>query len=112
MVTLPLPPLLIKTCVYKGGGVIEEVYSLSLFSGNPLFIDILTDLDIRTPDTAEKLFGEDITFSFGKPHGVAVDSDGNIFVTDTLQRAVYIINIRKGSIGSLSNPYGWATPLR
>lgn len=72
---------------------------------------IATDLDIRSLGAAEKLFGEDVTFAFGKPHGIAVDSEGNIFITDTLLRTVVIINQEKATLKFLGNPYGWSTPL-
>jgi len=72
---------------------------------------IATDLDIRTPSTLEKLFGEESTMSFGKPHGIAVDKEGNIYVSDSYSRRVHVLNIEKQSIGELVNAYGWDVPL-
>jgi sugar lactone lactonase YvrE len=72
---------------------------------------IYTDLDIREKSSSELLFGESVTFVLGKPHGVAVDRDGNIYVSDTMRNDVFIINPEKKSIGSLFNPEGWKTPM-
>lgn len=72
---------------------------------------IYTDLDVREKSSLETIFGEDASFSFGKPHGIAVDDNENIYVTDTLRRQVSIVNLKYGSIGTLSHPYGWSTPM-
>lgn len=76
-----------------------------------LIKSITTDLDIRKSSFLEKLFGEDITFAFGKPHGIAADKNGNIYVADNLWRKVFIINLDTGHIDNLFNPYGWKAPL-
>ncbi|MDP2167089.1 MAG: 6-bladed beta-propeller [Thermodesulfovibrionales bacterium] len=72
---------------------------------------ILTDLDVRKKSAAESLFGEDVTFYFVKPHGIAVDKDGNIYITDSMKAQVNVLNLEKGSIQTLDNPYGFVTPL-
>jgi DNA-binding beta-propeller fold protein YncE len=72
---------------------------------------IATDLDVRDPSSSEVLFGADVTFYFGKPHGVAVDKYSNIYVSDTLRREVIILHLEERTIDRLFNPYGWTVPL-
>ncbi len=71
---------------------------------------IATDLDIRERTTSAVLFGEEVTFRFKKPFGIAVDREDNIYVSDTFKNAIFVINAEKGTIGQLFNPYGWAKP--
>lgn len=68
---------------------------------------ISTDADIRTKTTSEMLFGEAYFFAFKKPHGLAIDREGNIIVSDSFMRKVFILNLDKGSVGELINLYGW-----
>lgn len=72
---------------------------------------VITDLDIRKRTQLEELFGDEAYFGFGKPHGIAVDKNGTIYVSDTLKRDVTILNIKEHSITSLFNPYGFQTPM-
>jgi DNA-binding beta-propeller fold protein YncE len=70
---------------------------------------IRTDLDIRERTAAETFFGERANFSFKKPHGVAVDANGYLLVTDTYKHSVFVLNLEKGVVGQLHNPYGWSS---
>lgn len=72
---------------------------------------VFTDLDVREISTAEKIFGVDAAFRLEKPHGIAVDKDGNIYVTDTRRGEVAIMNINKKIFTTLGNSYGWRTPI-
>lgn len=72
---------------------------------------IYTDLDLRESSSMETMFGEEATWSLGKPHGIAVDDRENIYVSDTLRRTVSIINLKKGTIDQINHPFGWNTPL-
>lgn len=72
---------------------------------------ISTDLDVRQRSFVEEMFGEDVTFNFGKPTGIAVDADETMYVTDDLRRAVVVINMKTGVIEALNNPYGWRLPI-
>jgi DNA-binding beta-propeller fold protein YncE len=68
---------------------------------------IRTDIDVRAKSTSEMLFGEESFFYFKKPHGIAVDMEGNIYVSDSYKREVSILNLEKGTVGAFHNPYGW-----
>jgi DNA-binding beta-propeller fold protein YncE len=72
---------------------------------------VRTDLDIRAKTTSETLFGEQAVFAFKKPHGIAVDMEGNVFVSDSYMNRISVLNIEKGKIGHLYNPYGWNSLL-
>lgn len=71
---------------------------------------IATDLDVRGRTAAEALFGEEVSFAFYHPKGIAADKVGNIFVSDVGLRRVFIINLQQKSIKELFNPYGWTLP--
>jgi DNA-binding beta-propeller fold protein YncE len=71
-------------------------------------LDIInTDLDIRVKTTSEVLFGERALFFFKKPQGIAIDMKGNVLVSDTYRNRVYVLDMEKGKVGELTNPYGW-----
>lgn len=72
---------------------------------------ISSDLDIRQMSAGESLFGGSTYFKFKKPHSVVVDVDNNIYVTDTYNRTVYIINMQNGSVRLLKKPGGWSMPM-
>lgn len=72
---------------------------------------IRTDLDLRTRKTAELLFGGEASFGFVKPHAVAADNKGNIYVTDPGRRMVTRLNPETGSITDIPNPLNWKLPL-
>lgn len=76
-----------------------------------LLTTIRTDLDIRQRTQAENIFGGDVYFSFTKPHAVVADPDGNIYVTDTYRRTVYMLNLEQESVKLLNKPGGWALPI-
>lgn len=71
---------------------------------------VATDLDVRQMSQAESMFGSSSYFRFTKPHDIAVDDAGNVFVTDTYLKEVFIINMQTKSIRTLVNPKGWASP--
>lgn len=71
---------------------------------------IFTDLDIRKTSGAERLFGVSSSYIFRKPTGVVVDNEKNIYVSDSIGRKVRIINLEKGTVEDLFNPYGWKSP--
>ncbi len=72
---------------------------------------IQTDLDIRGRSHLEAIFGEELTWVLGKPHGVAVDRQGNVYVTDTWRQDVSILNLQEGTVSLLFNPHGWHLPM-
>ena len=45
-----------------------------------------------------------------KPHGIAVDEKGNVFVSDTGNIGVYMFNLDTGQINQVGPPGGWALP--
>lgn len=76
------------------------------------FVKLLrSDLDIRKLSHAEKLFGAENTFTFGKPYDITVDKRGVIFITDDQRRSVVTVNIKAQRISKLHNPYGFSWPL-
>lgn len=72
---------------------------------------IFSDLDFRKPTLSEKIFGREASFNFLKPHGVAADKRGNIYVSDSGRNTVDIINVEAGTLGTLASPSGYALPL-
>lgn len=72
---------------------------------------IKTDLDIRQMTQGESLFGGSTFFRFKKPHSIVVDKSGNMYVTDTYARAVYVLNLENETIRQLKKPGGWTSPL-
>jgi DNA-binding beta-propeller fold protein YncE len=71
---------------------------------------IENDIDIRGRDTSEKLFGTEPTFAFGKPSGVAVDSGGRIYASDSQAGTVYIMDQTARSIVKLFESEYYSTP--
>ena len=72
---------------------------------------ITTDLDVQSNSSFDAMFGEEYTFRFVRPHGIAADDKGNIYVSDTQLHKVAVINLKRNSIDFLSHPYGWKTPM-
>ena len=72
---------------------------------------IATDLDVRQMSQTESMFGYNAYFKFTKPHDIAADEAGNIIVTDTYLKEVFIINLEQKTIKSLANPKGWISPF-
>lgn len=71
---------------------------------------IHTDLDVRGSASMDSIFGGIVGFAFKKPHGIAVDNNGNIYVSDTMQNAVFILNLEEKSIEEFRHPRGWGMP--
>ncbi|MDA8169159.1 MAG: 6-bladed beta-propeller [Nitrospiraceae bacterium] len=71
---------------------------------------IYTDLDVRRIRSSDLLFGEDVGFGFWKPTGIAVDNNGNIYVSDTGRLKVFVLNLKNRSFAQLNNPNGWSLP--
>ena len=71
---------------------------------------IKTEFDIKGSDTSGKLFGNEPNFSFKKPNGVAVDSGGRIYVSDSEAGTVYVMDQTDGSIGQFFEPEHFSTP--
>lgn len=59
---------------------------------------IKTDIDIMGRDTTGKLFGAEPVFTFKHPNGVAVDSGGRIYASDSEAGTVYILDRVEKSI--------------
>lgn len=95
----------------------EPDYSKSVWPPPPektrvkLLKVITTDADFRKPSFTEKLFGIEAFFSFKKPHGIAVDKRGNIYVSDSISNNVVVMNVEEGTFGFLDSPFGHALPL-
>jgi DNA-binding beta-propeller fold protein YncE len=71
-------------------------------------IDVVrSDLDIRKKSASEAIFGERAYFAFKKPHGIAIDMEGKILVSDTYKGKVFVMDIEKGKVGELQSAYGW-----
>lgn len=71
---------------------------------------IITDLDVRPLSFTERIFGPEVSFSFGKPYDIAVDKRGIIYVTDDQRKEVVKIDQKKKSISALTNP-GFQWPI-
>ena len=71
---------------------------------------IKTDLDVRNRASTEMLFGATSNFSMKKPHGIALDNESNIYVTDAYMRNVFIINQDTGATSTLKKPGHWTAP--
>jgi DNA-binding beta-propeller fold protein YncE len=69
-----------------------------------------SDVDVRSSSTSEQLFGKVASVSFAKPHDVAVDAEGNIFVSDPYRKKVFVFNYEKNTVDNLHNPLGWDAP--
>ncbi len=72
---------------------------------------ITTDLDVSSNSNFDAMFGDDYTFRFAKPHGIAADDKGNIYVSDIQLHKVAVINLQKNTLDFLAHPYGWKTPM-
>lgn len=66
--------------------------------------------DFKETSTSERLFGATSSFAFIKPHAVAADDAGNLYVSDHYNSAVFILNYEKKlPVDQLFNPKGWST---
>jgi DNA-binding beta-propeller fold protein YncE len=70
------------------------------------------DVDLRETTASESLFGAEPVALFLKPHGIAVDGAGKtIYVTDTIRRAVLVLDPENGTYRSLGSPVKWTSPF-